>query len=255
MWMDDNFGESIHLHIDDIRADLSCAEFSNLCNDLNIAIDRLVQTDGFHCADYDPVFFDTLLCDRILTLKEVRKDTVKLSQLLAPGVKGIVPLPESRCVRALKGDTKENDTSVRVSALAGQSNQERLDSMLSSIRDNGYPFHGNYIVLYGDDNIIRDGQHRAACLYYLHGDISVPVIRMYFRDYSAENVKGSRNPAYRLVDRVKAGMTKYGLKGFYVFANRKAHEMYGAYQKNKIKRYNAEHGTKNREIEMILLAK
>ena len=255
MWMDDNFGESIHLHIDDIRADLSCKEFSEICKDLNIAIDRLVQVEGFHCSDYDPVFFETLLWERILDLKKVKKDKVKLSELLAPGVKGIVPLPESRCVRALHGDTAENDTSVRISALTGQTNQERLETMLNSIRDNGYPYNGNYIVLYGDDNIIRDGQHRAACLFHLYGDIEIEVIRLFFTNYNAENVKGSRNGFYRIIERVKTGVSKHGLKGFYTFANRKAHELYRTYKQNKIKKYNSLNGEKNAEIERILLSK
>ena len=58
-----------------------------------------------------------------------------------------------------------------------------MQLILDSVKQNGYPYNNNYIVLYGDDNIIRDGQHRASCLYYLYGNIEIPVMRLHFKDY------------------------------------------------------------------------
>ena len=34
VWLDDNFGEAIHVHVDDFRADLSNQEFAQMYSDL-----------------------------------------------------------------------------------------------------------------------------------------------------------------------------------------------------------------------------
>ena len=256
MWMDDNFGESIHLHIDDIRADLSCAEFSALCRDLNVAIDRLVDVEGFRMEDIDPVYFECMLSDIILELQKVKMDKVSLGALLAPELKGIMPLPESRCVKALEGHPEENNRSPRASALTGQSNQERLDAMLNSVKANGYPYKNNYIVLYGDDNIIRDGQHRAACLYHLYGDVEVPVLRLYFKDYVKEDVEKSRKKSYQRSEKLRKVVSERGIVGGMKFvAKAKAAKTLSNRKQKKIRAYVKKSGDANRKIEEILLAK
>ena len=252
VWMDDNFGESIHLHIDDIRADLSNVEFENLCEDVMCAINCLIDVEGFDCHYFDPVYLETMLWEKLQFLERIKYDHVKLSELYAPGKRGIVSLPSSRCVRALKGDTKENDNSRRHSTLIGQSNQERLDTMLDSIECNGYPYKNNYIVLYGDDNIIRDGQHRAACLYHLYGDIEVPVVRLFFTNYEMEDIKRSQNTVLRTVSFISAVLSEHGLSGSIRLLLRKLRSVY---KNKKRKRFNKVNGKRNSEIEAILLAK
>jgi hypothetical protein len=68
-----------------------------------------------------------------------------------------------------------------------------MKAMMDSIKEHGYPYNDNYIVLYGDDNIIRDGQHRASCLFVLYGNIEVPVLRMYFKDYRSPKINKFTN--------------------------------------------------------------
>lgn len=196
VWLDDNFGEAIHIHIDDIRVDLSTREFENISEKISNIINELIGVEGFDCSSIDPIYLDVMLRKNLLHLIKVRKDEVNLGDLLAPGIKGIVPLYKSRGVKALEGNTKENDKSKRVSQHIDQTNQERLDSMCGSIKKNGYPFNNQYIILYGDDNIIRDGQHRASCLYHLYGNIKIPVIRFYFDNYKKENILLSRVKIY-----------------------------------------------------------
>lgn len=186
IWLDDNVGESIHIHIDDIRVDLKVQEFYDICASIEQALDTLISVDGFSCKYIDPIYMESMLSENLLHLRSVRIDNVKLSEMLAPGVKGIKKLSDSRAVRALKGDTAENDLH-RVSHHIGQSSAERLDNIYNSVIKNGYPWSGHYIIMYGDDNIIRDGQHRAACLYVSGGDRIVPVVRLYFDNYTKEN--------------------------------------------------------------------
>ena len=184
VWLDDNFGEAIHIHIDAIRVDMTNAEFDALYSDLCDAINELVRVDGFDCHCISPVFLEQMLWKMLPQLEAVKIDRVRLKDLVCPAAdRTRVPLPESRCVLALSGN--ESSHEARESDLSGQTPQERLDAVYESIKQNGYPYKNEYIILYGDDNnIIRDGQHRAACLWKLYGDTEVPVMRLMFRGYT-----------------------------------------------------------------------
>lgn len=185
-WMDDNIGESIHIHLADFRMDLTVEEIEKLADELGDTMNKLIAMDGFDCEKLDPVFLSLLLAKRLKHLKAVRMDTVRLSGLMVNyrsrlGFLKYSRLPESRAVKALLGDSSEND-GYRKSHHIGQTSQQRLDTMKNSIEEHGYPYNGQYIVLYEDQMLIRDGQHRASCLYVAKGDIEIPVLRLYFDD-------------------------------------------------------------------------
>ncbi len=182
LWMDDNIGESIHLHIGDVRVDLTDKEFTQMYSDICDAINGLIDVEGFDCHKINPVFMEDMLWKNILHLKEVKIEKVELKKLLCPFYGKYVELPNSRAVRALNGDTKDNDDNRR-SHHIGQTSSERLLSLFESVKKNGYPYNNEYIILYGDDFVIQDGQHRAACLWNQLGDVSVPVMRLYFDNY------------------------------------------------------------------------
>lgn len=258
-WIDDNFGESIHIHIDDIRLDLSHAEFNNLCSDLCIAINKLIEVEGFCCEEIDPVYFEFMLANNILDLQRIKIDNVKLSDMIAPSPKSFKPLPISRCVKALNGNSKENDSSIRHSNLMGQTNFERLDIILKSIKENGYPYDNKYIVMYGDDNIIRDGQHRAACLFHLYGDMDVPVLRFYFKNYVPETdialvrILGVKN--YSSCIRIVNAIKKYKIKVFGKCLSKIKTVLKNKRQKKRIESY-IKHNKKLLQMrEDILIAK
>ena len=183
-WMDDNFGESIHIHIDDFRVDLSVNEFKQLYEDTCIALTRLIDIDNFDVRKMDPVFLSVMLWPKLSKLERVSFDKVKLGDLMAPYHSRIYKLSESVGVRSLQGLSNEGD-GYRKSHHIGQTEAMRMNSIMNSLKENGYPYNDNYIVLYGDDNIIRDGQHRASCLYVLYGDIEIPVLRLHLIDYKS----------------------------------------------------------------------
>lgn len=180
VWLDDNFGESVHLHINNLRVDLATREFDILSNDLCDSINNLISIKGFDIYPINKTYFESFLWKDLLDLKEVRIEKVRLSDLLCPNSKGkLVKLKDSRGVKALLGDTAENDI-YRSSHHIGQTSKDRLERALKGIKENPYPFKGQYIILYNYDYIIRDGQHRASCLYYLYGDIEIDVMRLIF---------------------------------------------------------------------------
>lgn len=184
VWLDDNFGEAIHLHIDNIRVDMTNSEFNILCSDLCDTINELVSVEGFNCHNISPVYLECMLWEMLPNLIEVRIDNVALNDLICPEIDNTrVHLSESRCLLALSGDSEGNQQS-RQSDLASQTPEARLEEIYNSILENGYPYNNEYIIVYGEDNIIRDGLHRAACLWKINGNIEVPIMRLIFKNYS-----------------------------------------------------------------------
>lgn len=192
-WMDDNIGEDIHIHLDDLRLDMTTQEIYLLAEELKDSMNQLIQVDGFDCNKIDPVFLSLMLADKIKDLKRVKLDEVYLEDLTVShkvlGIRKVRKLPKGRAVKALRGNTKEND-GARKSHHVGQTSAERLSVMQNSIAQNGYPHNGQYIIIYGDDTLIRDGQHRASCLYVANGNIKIPILRLYFeKEKSRETSK------------------------------------------------------------------
>ena len=189
VWLDDNFGESIHLHIDDYRVDLTVEEFSTLYSDVCDILNNLVNVENLDFRNIDPVFLSLYLWERIPSIVSANIDYIFLEELMAPhnSSNKIYKLSESVGVRALKGDTKES-YDYRESHHISQTERERMSSVLQSIKLNGYPYKNQYVIVFGDDNIIRDGQHRASCLYFLNGNIQIPVLRIGFKDYKSPNI-------------------------------------------------------------------
>lgn len=192
VWLDDNFGESIHIHIDDHRVDLTVNEFEQLYDDLCKVMNGLFQIDGLDFSTIDPVFLECFLWRILPTISHIKYDNVHLEDLWAPFDGRKFKLKDSVGVKALKGISDENE-GFRNSHHLGQTDQQRLNACLESIRENGYPFQNKYIILLGDVNLIYDGQHRASCLYYLHGNIEVPVIRIYSNYYDIKEPKERDN--------------------------------------------------------------
>ena len=185
-WMDDNIGETIHIHLADLRLDLTVQELYNLSDELADTINEMVNVENFDIRKIDPVYFQTALCHYLPYLERVEIENVHLEDLLVSWKRKnqfvkYAKIKDSRGFKALNGDTKENDRP-RKSHHVGQSSAERLEEMRKSVEANGYPYDGKYIICFDDKMLIKDGQHRASCLYYLYGNIEVPIMRLYFSD-------------------------------------------------------------------------
>lgn len=60
-----------------------------------------------------------------------------------------------------------------------ESNAERMNNVMKEVKKSVKIFP---VVVYGEEDVVRDGAHRLACLYYLYGNIDVSVIRVYVRN-------------------------------------------------------------------------
>lgn len=190
--IEDNIGEAIHIHYKDIRLDLTVKEFSCLADSMFEMIDAVVDVRNFSSKDYDPVNL-VGLAGCLPDLINVTEEEVELEELLVDtfdpdGNAILAPLKNSRVVKALNGNSSENDARKQVNyynadtGIVGE-NKERIEYNLKKIKEEGYPQGNERIILFNDSNQIFDGQHRASCLYYLYGNIKIPVRRLWFKDH------------------------------------------------------------------------
>ena len=212
VWLDDNYGEAIHIHIDDYRVDLSVKEFKQINDDLFLALTNLIDVEGFDASQIDPVFMSVMLWSKLPHLTRVSYDRVMLEDLYAPYHSSIFRLKDSVGYRAIKSGQAIVEKR-RKSQLIGQTEAQRMDSIMESLKKNGYPEDNHYIIVYGDDNIIRDGQHRASCLYYLYGNIEIPILRLYFDNYKSPDLSNLFIHNTRCLIRKKLSIIHPHLKG------------------------------------------
>lgn len=196
--VEDNIGESIHIHHGDFRLDFTIKEFIEFSEMIEESLSSLIDVEGFNLSELDPVFLDAI-GEGVLDIESVTKDRIRLSDLevYTGGLKGfgVGGISDSRMYKALVGEAGSYEK-YQQSNHYGQTNQARLNGVLRETEKKGYPVNNRYIVLFNDQNIIRDGQHRASALYYLKGDIDIDVVRIKFRN-NKFNI--SRYPAFYLV--------------------------------------------------------
>lgn len=183
--IEDNVGEAIHLHIDDIRIDFSYKEFKKLVTGAKRVIAEITSVEGFNCDDYDPVFLSSI-SKYLISLDKVERTKIMLEDIMVNQPKFFrhinpQPLQSSKNFKALHGDYKQINEYNSFDHI-GQTGLERLEDIKESIDKNGYPHKGMLLVFFNDSNMIRDGQHRACVLLEKYGNIEIPIIRLYFKN-------------------------------------------------------------------------
>lgn len=183
--VEDNLGEAIHFHLNDIRIDLTCKEFLMVADKLRDVINSMVTVKGFNVEFFDELFLFEI-AEMLPDLVEVKKEKIFLQDLQIDTFNSfnlpcIDKLDNSRVYKALQGNSIENDKHNQKN-LINKNNSERLDDIVCFVNKYGYPYNNKFIILFNNQNIIRDGQHRAATLLFYHGNIEVPVLRLKFKD-------------------------------------------------------------------------
>lgn len=136
---------------------------------------------------FDPIYFSLFLYEKLPDLLFVQYDTAMLDSLYLLRDKApAVPLTESESYKALcKGVPCKIYTPFPSNHVI-DSDYQRLMASVESIKRFGYPCFNRYIILYNNEPYIRDGQHRAAILKHLYGNIKVPVMRLNFKGVSTD---------------------------------------------------------------------
>lgn len=181
--IEDNLGESIHLHIGDYRIDITIENLHELANNCKLILDSFIAVEGFRCKNFDSTFLMEI-AGFLPDLKSVSYNTIRLSEMLID-TNNLIGLPVfrkikySRVVKALKGNSKEDDIHKQENDYL-QSNHQRTMEVYDSIKRSGYINSEKAIVFFNSQPIIRDGQHRAAIMWYMYQDRELPIIRLQF---------------------------------------------------------------------------
>lgn len=156
-------------------------QFLTMIDDLYNAMNNLVSRLDFDARNYDPAFLNVMLAKELPYFCGEKIVDMYLDELLVPhvpyqpGVPETVSLNECVRVNSLRGNVDIDFFNRRGSNHYKQSNSMRLNSVLDMVIKRGYPYNNEYITIFSTCNLVVDGWHRASCLYYLYGNIRVPV--------------------------------------------------------------------------------
>ena len=186
--IEDNIGESMHLHIDNMRVDFTIKEFLEFSQMIRDSLKDLDFLDGYSLENFDEHFLKEC-ADLLPNLQKISIEEIELSKLKCIvhsnyrgdlNLQKLVSIDQIPAYRYLRGDKKDFLKYGQYNYF-GMSNEKRLLALVESIKENGYPFEDKYIIKFNGQNIIRDGQHRAAALAHIYGvDTKVKVMNFYF---------------------------------------------------------------------------
>lgn len=220
--IEDNIGESIHLHIDNIRLDLSVNEFLDFSAMIRKTLTDLDLFDGHDINIFDAHFLyecanllcrfskisieDIALSDlKFIVMKNVHNDLIQYST---------VSVDKTPAFRYLNGDTQAFVTYNQFNYF-GLNNKDRLLDLLSSLKSNGYPYQGKYLILFNGQNIVRDGQHRAAVLAHLYGiKLRIKVMMFHFegnRHYFKKNTNNFKFLVKWILKKIRSNLTGFSI--------------------------------------------
>lgn len=186
--IEDNIGESIHLHIDNMRVDLTIKEFLEFSQMIRDSLKDLDFLKSYKLENFDDHFLKQC-SDFLPHLSKIVIEEIELSKLKCIvhsnyrsdlNLMKLVSVDKVYAYKFLQGE-KEEFLKYSQFNYFGMNNEKRLMETLESIKKNGYPFQDQYLVLFNGEHTIRDGQHRAAILAYLYGlDKKVKIMRFHF---------------------------------------------------------------------------
>lgn len=144
--------------------------------------------EGLDYNTIDGVYMEYMLAVDLPYLYRVKEDEIYVKDLLVFSKDfALNPLSKSEHLKFLKKEIIL-DFQTRTN-LHNQTHEERFNDVLVSCSFTNYGDNGQYIIVYNDENIIRDGAHRAAVLYSINPSAKIKILRLFFKKnyYTFEN--------------------------------------------------------------------
>ena len=188
--VEDNIGESIHIHINNFRIDLTIDEFYKLVNSLKASTSDLsTPLDLINNYEIDPLFF-RLLVPFLKDLKSskikkakirdlkfiVRKKYPFLPEILIP--KSIINSPIYKSLKE-----KESVDNYKQINYPGISNKKRLKILKDELTLESYKNSKSFVICFNEQLYVRDGQHRCAVLADKYGiNLEIDILFLNFEN-------------------------------------------------------------------------
>jgi hypothetical protein len=182
----------ISISDNDDKVVMSFSEFDNFKKNINSAFNEKGELFSFKFKSFDLHFLFSM-SDLLPFISSIKIEETRLSYLKCitySNFEGrfnyikITPIIKTHAFKFLNKKSNEF-LNYKQGGHSNLSNEERIIKSLNSIKNNAYPFNNQFIVLFGDQNIIRDGQHRAAILMHLFGlEHKIKVMHIKFNNSS-----------------------------------------------------------------------
>lgn len=174
--LEDNIGESIHLHIDNMRMDFTINEFIEFSKMIRSSIDELDILKGYKLGSFDEYFLKecSIFLKNLQSIVVRRRKITDLKCIVHTQMrKGLVlqrllPVSQTPAYKYLDGEGDSFNEYVQFNYF-GINNEQRLVKILDSIKSNGYPLNDSHIITFYGQDVVRDGQHRLAVLAHVYG--------------------------------------------------------------------------------------
>lgn len=182
--IEDNLGESVHIHIGPFRFDLTLKELSKLSDDAEVLLDAYLGQFGLSVANFDRVFLGQI-GHMLIDLEHASFEEVAVADLLVTVKRGrlgrlkVATIAGSDVIRAMNSDF---DIYKQTFGLGKSHAKERIERAQNLVTSEEYGANGERIVVFNDQMFIRDGQHRAATIFSNNPSAKVEVLRIKFRD-------------------------------------------------------------------------
>ncbi len=210
--VEDNIGESIHIHINNFRIDLTIDEFYKLVNSLRTCISDLSNPlDLINKYEIDPLFF-RLLVPFLKDLKSSKIRKIKIRDLKFIVRKKYPFLPEILIPKSIINSPiykslieKKSIEDYKQINLPGINNKKRLKILKEELTLESYKESKSYVICFNEQLYVRDGQHRCAVLAAKYGmNLEIDVLFLNF-----ENKHNFRPLSYLLRKTLKTTLLKF----------------------------------------------
>ena len=190
--IEDNIGESVHIHLNNIRLDISISDFLEFASDITAAEEQYWNYKNIDIGYLDP-FFQFRMSRSLVDITHITHEQKRLSTLRVI-VSHSLPrigrfnrstqLRHSPFFRHLSGNFRDIER-YQQDGLPNITNKQRLSHIEESIQEYGYPLANDFITLFGSQPLIRDGMHRASVLAFRLGLSALVTVRIiHFKGHS-----------------------------------------------------------------------
>ena len=187
--VEDNIGESIHIHIDNFRMNFTIKQFNELSEILNKSLLNIFEDHELIKKNMINMNFLPEISKHMGFYKYYKSEKIKISRLK---VLNYINNNDFHIYKLKNSNYFKNNHSIE--KINYFKNQYLKNKSITNLQ----------IILFGNQNIIRDGQHRACAIYDIDPEQYVYVTRIMFEEnYSKYKISNRSKKIFKIVKKIK----------------------------------------------------